>query len=135
MAVNFLSSTAINLSGSNIGSSRKKGFCDVNGFFTQLFIVQSRYLHCSKLAIDINNSTADYWVLIIAVSTFLILSDYKHLSCWIQDHRIVMWAFPWFLPALWAAIGLAVVGYGDIGACKSSQISLHSLFCLGLSKI
>jgi hypothetical protein len=62
-------------------------------------------------------SAADYWVLIIAVSTFLILADYKHQSSWIQDHRIVLWILPWLFSVLWAAVGLGVVGYGDIGAC------------------
>ena len=61
---------------------------------------------------------ADYWILTIAVCTYLILADHKHQSSWIQDHRIITWTLPWLLSILWAAIGLAVVGYGDIGACK-----------------
>jgi hypothetical protein len=68
--------------------------------------------------------TADYWVLTIAICTYLILANHKHQSNWIQDHRIVVWIFPWFLSVLWAAIGLAVVGYGDIGACELSLSSL-----------
>lgn len=68
-------------------------------------------------------SKADYWVLIIAVYTFLVLADYKHSSSWIESHRIVLWMLPWFFSTLWAAIGLGVVGYGDIGACKSKHLS------------
>ena len=62
---------------------------------------------------------ADYWVLAIAIYTFFVLADYKHQSSWIQEHRIVLWVLPWFFSVLWAAIGLVVVGYGDIGACES----------------
>jgi hypothetical protein len=36
----------------------------------------------------------------------------------------VVWCVPWFLSACWAAIGLAVVGYGDIGACISLSSSI-----------
>jgi len=66
---------------------------------TQVFVVQT-----------------DYWVLIIAFYTFLVLADYKLNFSWIEEHRIVLWILPWFLSVLWAAIGLGVVGYGDIGA-------------------
>lgn len=62
---------------------------------------------------------ADYWVLLIAVSTYLILANHKHMSAWIQDHRLILWMLPWGLSALWAALGLIIAGYGDIGACTS----------------
>jgi len=55
-------------------------------------------------------------VLSIAVCTYLILADYKHQSSWIQEHRYLIWILPWVLSTLWAVIGLAVTGYGDIGA-------------------
>ncbi|KAH6675579.1 G protein-coupled glucose receptor regulating Gpa2-domain-containing protein [Halenospora varia] len=99
MAINFLSSAAVNLGPTTIGAPKSKPFCSFNGFMIQVFVVQT-----------------DYWVLTIAVCTYLILANHKHQSSWIQEHRIVIWAFPWFLSTLWAAIGLAVVGYGDIGA-------------------
>lgn len=60
--------------------------------------------------------TADYWVLTIAVCTYLILDGHKVQSEWIQDHRVIVWILPWFPSLLWAALGLALVGYGDIGA-------------------
>lgn len=45
MAINFLSSSARNLSGSNnIGNRTDKGFCSFNGFAVQTFVVQSKYL-------------------------------------------------------------------------------------------
>jgi hypothetical protein len=44
--------------------------------------------------------TADYWVLTIAICTYLILANHKHRSNWIQDHRIVVSIFPWFLSVL-----------------------------------
>ncbi|KAF2869668.1 G protein-coupled glucose receptor regulating Gpa2-domain-containing protein [Massariosphaeria phaeospora] len=99
MAVNFLSSCAMNLSGHTIGDPRQQKFCSFNGFMTQLFVVQT-----------------DYWVLVIAICTFLILANYKHMSTWIQEHRVVLWLLPWGLSSLWAAIGLASAGYGNIGA-------------------
>ncbi|KAF1993243.1 hypothetical protein P154DRAFT_503807 [Amniculicola lignicola CBS 123094] len=99
MAVNFLSSSAVNLSGNLLSEPPQKKFCSSNGFMTQLFVVQT-----------------DYWVLLIAICTYLILANHKHMSAWIQDHRIILWSLPWGLSALWAAIGLAVAGYGDIGA-------------------
>jgi hypothetical protein len=63
-----------------------------------------------------NLYSADYWVLAIAAATYLILANHKHQSNWIQDHSYVIWILPWLLSFLWAIIGLAVVGYGDIGA-------------------
>ncbi|KAF2463377.1 uncharacterized protein BDR25DRAFT_298177 [Lindgomyces ingoldianus] len=99
MAVNFLSSCAVNLSGHILSDPRQKTFCSFNGFMTQFFVVQT-----------------DYWVLVIAVSTFLILANYKLQSTWIQEHRIVLWCLPWGFSALWATLGLVIGGYGDIGA-------------------
>ncbi|KAH7364191.1 G protein-coupled glucose receptor regulating Gpa2-domain-containing protein [Rhexocercosporidium sp. MPI-PUGE-AT-0058] len=99
MAINFLSSASMNISGSNIGSPREKNFCSFNGFMIQVFVVQT-----------------DYWVLSIATCTYLILASHKTQSSWVQDHKLVIWIIPWFLSLLWAAIGLAVVGYGNIGA-------------------
>ncbi|KUJ22374.1 uncharacterized protein LY89DRAFT_728527 [Mollisia scopiformis] len=99
MAINFLSSSTKNLAGPNIGDSLEKTFCSFNGFMIQVFVVQT-----------------DYWVLTIAICTYLILTNHKHQSSWIQEHRVVVWLLPWVLSLLWAVIGLAVVGYGDIGA-------------------
>ncbi|KAH8598474.1 G protein-coupled glucose receptor regulating Gpa2-domain-containing protein [Bisporella sp. PMI_857] len=99
MAINFLSSALMNLSGLSIGVENQKVFCSFNGFMIQVFVVQT-----------------DYWVLAIAVCTYLILSDHKRQSTWIQEHRIVIWLLPWFFSILWAALGLGIVGYGDIGA-------------------
>lgn len=101
MAMNFMSSTAVNLTSltHRLSDKHLKGFCSFNGYMTQLFVVQT-----------------DYWVLLIAICTFLILADYKHQSSFIQDHRKVLWLLPWLLSILWASIGLGVVGYGDIGA-------------------
>ncbi|KAE8440800.1 hypothetical protein EG329_006556 [Mollisiaceae sp. DMI_Dod_QoI] len=99
MALNFLSSSAKNLTGPNIGIPLEKTFCSFNGFMIQVFVVQT-----------------DYWVLTIAICTYLILANHKHQSSWIQDHKVVTWVLPWTLSLLWAAVGLGVVGYGDIGA-------------------
>ncbi|PSN73254.1 hypothetical protein BS50DRAFT_596884 [Corynespora cassiicola Philippines] len=99
MAVNFLSSCAVNLAGHPLGDPSQKKFCSFNGFMTQLFVVQT-----------------DYWVLLIAISTYLILANHKYSSTWIQNHKIILWLVPWGLSSLWAALGLALADYGDIGA-------------------
>ncbi|KAF2679966.1 hypothetical protein K458DRAFT_393235 [Lentithecium fluviatile CBS 122367] len=99
MAANFLSSCAVNLSGHSIGAPGQKRFCSFNGFMTQFFVVQT-----------------DYWVLTIAFCTFFILANFKHISSWIQEHRLILWCLPWGLSALWAGIGLGLDGYSDIGA-------------------
>lgn len=55
MALNFLSSTATNLSGRFIGASSMKSFCLFNGFMTQFFVVQSKF----ELLVDLQH-TYDY---------------------------------------------------------------------------
>lgn len=100
---------------------------------TQLFVVQSKYSPLNGIALPTyaNSGTADYWVLVIAVCTFLILANHKHLSSWIQEHRIIVWSLPWGLSALWAALGLGIAGYGDIGACK--QLFSHTNYTWALT--
>jgi hypothetical protein len=122
MALNFLSSASINVHGSSIGASSMKGFCTFNGFMIQTFVVQSIDTLTFALSNGANKALADYWVLVIASSTYLILANHKHMSNWIQTHRIVVWILPWALSILWASIGLGVVDYGDIGACKSLSL-------------
>jgi hypothetical protein len=48
MAVNFLSSCAVNLSGHSIGAPSSKKFCSFNGFMTQFFVVQSTSYHSQQ---------------------------------------------------------------------------------------
>ncbi|ATY67085.1 Glucose receptor Git3 [Cordyceps militaris] len=88
MAINFLSSAAINLSGQNIGSKACKTFCSFNGFMIQTFVNQT-----------------DYWVLSIAVCTFVMVDDRKAVSRWIQNNKVVVWMIPWVLSLLWATLG------------------------------
>ncbi|KAF2739834.1 hypothetical protein EJ04DRAFT_483211 [Polyplosphaeria fusca] len=99
MALNFLSSCAVNLSGHILSEPPQKQFCSFNGFMTQVFVIQT-----------------DYWVLMIAICTFLILANHKRLGGWVQDHRIILWSLPWGFSVLWAILGLFLAGYGDIGA-------------------
>lgn len=129
MAVNFMVSTSVNLSESKSPSDAGEGFCSFNGFVTQLFVVQSTYTYIrAKFGFDSDILAADYWVFIIAAFTFLVLADYKCSSSWIQGHRIILWILPWFFPTLWASIGLGVVGYGDIGSCRSYVSSSLGIF-------
>lgn len=104
MAVNFLASSAMNISGRRIGDPENARFCSFNGFATQVFVVQT-----------------DYWVLTIALSTHFILAGYKKISDWLQDKRWLLAALPWVLSVIWASIGLGVAGYGDIGACEPNS--------------
>ncbi|KAJ3479786.1 hypothetical protein NLG97_g8230 [Lecanicillium saksenae] len=99
MAINFLSSAAVNLSGQDIGSKACKTFCSFNGFMIQTFVDQT-----------------DYWVLSIAACTYIMLDDRKAVSQWIQTNRAIVWTIPWVLSLLWATLGLTLAGYGDIGA-------------------
>jgi hypothetical protein len=99
MAINFLMSSSMNVSGRWIGAPEQAGFCTFNGFMTQVFVIQT-----------------DYWVFIIAVYTYFVLTDLKRCSNWIQSHPWLPWVLPWLLSCVWASVGLAVTGYGDIGA-------------------
>lgn len=72
--------------------------------------------------------TADYWILTIAICTYLILANHKYQSSWIREHRVILWVIPWCLSILWASVGLAVIGVGDIGACKHISGSNRSTF-------
>lgn len=99
MALNFLLSSSMNISGRWIGAPEQAQFCSFNGYLTQVFVIQT-----------------DYWVFVIAIYTYFVLADHKRCSLWIQDHPLVPWVLPWFLSLLWASVGLGVTGYGDIGA-------------------
>lgn len=76
---------------------------------------------------------ADYWVLAIAICTYMILSGRRAQSAWLHDHKVVIWALTWLPSLLWATLGLMIVGYSDIGACKSLTPSArtfqHTLAC------
>lgn len=98
MAINFSASAGMNVAGRFIGAPEQKGFCDFNGFVTQVFVIQT-----------------DYWVLTIAICTYFILADHKHAAAWVQDHRYFLFCLPWGLSCLWAGIGLGTAGYGNIG--------------------
>ncbi|KAL4941684.1 hypothetical protein BDV06DRAFT_212456 [Aspergillus oleicola] len=99
MALNVMLSTSMNLSGRPIWAPEQGAFCSFNGFVNQMFVIQT-----------------DYWILIIAVCTYLILMDHNTAAARIQEHRLILWCVPWVLSALWASLGLVLVGYGNIGA-------------------
>ncbi|AEO68012.1 uncharacterized protein THITE_2051273 [Thermothielavioides terrestris NRRL 8126] len=98
MALNFLLSSSLNVGGRWIGAPEQARFCTFNGFMTQVFVIQT-----------------DYWVLIIAVCTYFVLADHKRSSSWVQEHQLILWILPWLFSIAWAAIGLGVTGYGDVG--------------------
>ncbi|KAL4959335.1 G protein-coupled glucose receptor regulating Gpa2-domain-containing protein [Aspergillus stella-maris] len=114
MAINVMLSTSMNLSGRHIWAPEQEAFCSFNGLMNQMFVIQT-----------------DYWILIIAVCTYLILMGHDTAAAWIQEHRVLLWCVPWVLSALWASLGLVLVGYGNIGAwCwfTSDQVRLYVNF-------
>lgn len=119
MALNFLVSSSMNVGGRWIGAPEQAQFCTFNGFMTQVFVIQT-----------------DYWVLIVAVCTYFVLADHKRSSSWVQTRLPVLWTLPWLFSITWAAIGLGVTGYGDVGAwCwfTSDQVRLLVSISLILS--
>ena|ERR1700753_3999696 len=101
MALNFLSSTAADLSGHSIGSKQMRSFCLFNGFMTQFFVIQT-----------------DYWILTIAICTYFTVGGYQKASKWVQSHRIIVFAMPPGVSIIWALIGLGLKAYDNIGGCE-----------------
>ncbi|KAH8704769.1 hypothetical protein BGW36DRAFT_421363 [Talaromyces proteolyticus] len=99
MALNFMLSTSMNLSGRKIWSESLQDFCSFNGFMTQVFVIQT-----------------DYWILNIAICTYSILAEHKRFFAWLQDHPFVVGLWPWVLSIIWAVLGLVLAGYQNIGA-------------------
>ncbi|KAI2967723.1 hypothetical protein CBS147323_4628 [Aspergillus niger] len=98
-AGNAVISASLNTLGIEIWDPSLKTFCSFNGLMVQTFVVQVLL--------------ADYWILSIAICTYLILMDYAHAASWVQSHRAAIWCMAWGLSILWAVLGLVVVGYGD----------------------
>lgn len=59
---------------------------------------------------------ADYWILTIAISTYLLVANHTVQSAWIKRHRWILWVLPWFFSLLDGVLGLELVGYGFTGA-------------------
>ncbi|KAL7654319.1 hypothetical protein ACMYSQ_006336 [Aspergillus niger] len=97
-AGNVVISASVNTVGIEIWDPSLKAFCSFNGLMVQTFVVQ-----------------ADYWILSIAICTYLILMDYAHAASWVQNHRAAIWCMAWGLSILWGVLGLVVVGYGYAG--------------------
>ncbi|OOF93638.1 hypothetical protein ASPCADRAFT_7855 [Aspergillus carbonarius ITEM 5010] len=97
-AFNVVISTGLIVSGTEIWSPSLKPFCSFNGFMAQAFVVQT-----------------DYWILSIAVCTYLILMDHTRAASWVQNYRVILWCVPWGLSLMWALLGFVIVRYGDTG--------------------
>nr|XP_036583467.1 uncharacterized protein CTRU02_06593 [Colletotrichum truncatum]KAF6792510.1 hypothetical protein CTRU02_06593 [Colletotrichum truncatum] len=67
MAFNFLCSASLNIADRFIGAPQNARFCSYNGFITQIFVIQT-----------------DYWILLIAVCTYFILTGRRRPSAWID---------------------------------------------------
>jgi hypothetical protein len=84
--------------------------------WSRYFVVQSMLPRDHIPASITDTSTANYWVLAIALCTYFILASEKHKSSSIPRTQMGYLDIPWLLFILWAILGLALVGYGDIGA-------------------
>ncbi|KAL8371061.1 hypothetical protein RB595_001082 [Gaeumannomyces hyphopodioides] len=99
-ATNTLISSSLDLAHQELDAPGQTVFCAVNGFANEIFVVQ-----------------ADYWVLLIAICTYILLTDNPHASAWIQSHHVILVPLPWILSVTWAWIGLQVSGgYQSIGS-------------------
>ncbi|KAF3181331.1 hypothetical protein EYR41_005010 [Orbilia oligospora] len=98
MALNFMFSAGWNVAGGDLALEESRTACSVNGFLTQVFVVQT-----------------DWWILVIAIATYIILGNFKTQSQFIQTHVWIPWVGPWVLSIIIAAICHGVLGYGYIG--------------------
>ncbi|KAF3130718.1 hypothetical protein TWF594_010242 [Orbilia oligospora] len=98
MALNFMFSAGWNVAGGDLALEESRTACSVNGFLTQVFVVQT-----------------DWWILVIAIATYIILGNFKTQSQYIQTHVWIPWVGPWVLSIIIAAICHGVLGYGYIG--------------------
>ncbi|EPS35428.1 hypothetical protein H072_11174 [Dactylellina haptotyla CBS 200.50] len=98
MAVNFMFSAGFHVGGDDLALPENKTTCTVNGFLTQVFVVQT-----------------DWWILIIAIVTYIILGNFKSASHFMQTHVWIPWLPPWIVSIIIAVVCQAVVGYGYIG--------------------
>ncbi|KAF3279180.1 hypothetical protein TWF132_000722, partial [Orbilia oligospora] len=97
MALNFMFSAGWNVAGGDLALEESRTACSVNGFLTQVFVVQT-----------------DWWILVIAIATYIILGNFKTQSQFIQTHVWIPWVGPWVLSIIIAAICHGVLGYGYI---------------------
>lgn len=61
---------------------------------------------------------SDYWILTIAIYTFIIVTGQKQTAAWIDNHQPVVLAIPWALSLISAGVSLTITSYNDIGSCK-----------------
>ncbi|KAJ6262445.1 hypothetical protein Dda_3253 [Drechslerella dactyloides] len=98
MAANFMVSSGIHINGGDLALEQYKTTCTVNGFLTQVFVVQT-----------------DHWILVIAIATYIILGNLKTASHFIQTHTWIPWLPPWVFSIVVAVVCQVTLGYGYIG--------------------
>ncbi|KAF3919299.1 hypothetical protein ABW21_db0200708 [Orbilia brochopaga] len=98
MALNFMASSGMHISGGDLALKQNQTACTVNGFLTQVFVVQT-----------------DHWILIIAIATYIILGNLKTASHFIQRHAWLPWLPPWIFSIIVAVVCQETLGYGYIG--------------------
>ena len=74
---NILSSASVNLAGHNIETPLEKTFAVSTDLLSRFLWCKMGYL-CGSTATYADLLEADYWVLIIAVCTYLILANHEH---------------------------------------------------------
>ncbi|KAK6529033.1 hypothetical protein TWF694_004253 [Orbilia ellipsospora] len=98
MAINFLWASGIHVAGGDLALPKNNTTCNVNGFLTQLFVVQT-----------------DWWILVIAIATYIILGNFKAASQYIQSNIWIPWLPPWIMSIIIALVCQLALGYGYIG--------------------
>lgn len=73
--------------------------CLANGFIVQLFVTQS-----------------DYWVLMIAIYTCIIVTGQRHIAAWMHSHQLIVMGIPWAISLTSAGVSMSFANYDDIGS-------------------
>ncbi|KAL5940621.1 hypothetical protein ACKVV1_008288 [Pyricularia oryzae] len=108
-AVVILVPAALDLANQPLTAASNYSACVCDGFMVQLFVTQS-----------------DYWILTIAIYTFIIVTGQKQTAAWIDNHQPVVLVIPWALSLISAGVSLTITSYNDIGSwCWIHQESVR----------
>ncbi|KAI6380798.1 hypothetical protein MCOR25_001472 [Pyricularia grisea] len=98
-AVVILVPAALDLANQPLTAISNYSACVCDGFMVQLFVTQS-----------------DYWILMIAIYTFIIVTGQNQTAAWIDNHQIIVLAIPWAISVTSASVSLTISSYNDIGS-------------------
>ncbi|TLS24208.1 hypothetical protein PpBr36_08827 [Pyricularia pennisetigena] len=98
-AVVILVPAVLDLANQPLTTATNYSACVCDGFMVQTFVTQS-----------------DYWILTVAIYTFIIVTGQKQTAAWIENHQLIVLAIPWVLSLASAGISLTIATYNDIGS-------------------